>query len=89
MPAIDNHFTIRPKTNRDLRQQCLKENSIASAIYYPLCLHLQQVYKELGHKKEDFPVAERVQEEVLSLPIYLELEQKQVERITQIILENN
>jgi dTDP-4-amino-4,6-dideoxygalactose transaminase len=76
-----NYYTIRVKNGRSVIHERLKENGIASAIYYPLCLHLQQVYKGLGHKKGDFPVAERCQEEVLSLPIYPELEQKQIETV--------
>jgi dTDP-4-amino-4,6-dideoxygalactose transaminase len=83
-----NYYTIRVKKGRSIIQGRLKESGIASAIYYPLCLHLQQVYQELGYKKSDFPVAEEAQEEVLSLPIYPELAQEQAERIAQ-ILENN
>ena len=68
-----NYYTLRIKKSRSAAQEGLKQNNIASAIYYPLCLHLQQVYQELGYKRSDFPVAERAQEEVLSLPIYPEL----------------
>lgn len=83
-----NYYTIRVKNDRSVIQGRLKDNGIASAIYYPLCLHLQEVYQVLGYKKGDFPVAERAQEEVLSLPIYPELTQKQIQAVTQILRQS-
>ena len=47
-----NYYTVRIRKNRDAVQRQLKERGIASAIYYPLCLHLQEVYKNLRYKKE-------------------------------------
>jgi dTDP-4-amino-4,6-dideoxygalactose transaminase len=80
-----NYYTIRIKEKRDAVLNCLKENGIASAIYYPLCLHLQEVHKDLGYKSGDFPVAEKLQKEVLSLPMYPELEEKEIEEIVKIV----
>ncbi|MCM8781381.1 MAG: DegT/DnrJ/EryC1/StrS family aminotransferase, partial [Candidatus Omnitrophica bacterium] len=61
---VFNYYTIRIKDNkRDKVQQKLKENNIAYATYYPLCLHLQDVYKDLGYKRGDFPMAEEAQDE--------------------------
>jgi len=83
-----NYYTIRVKNNkRNLIQQRLKEKGIACAIYYPLCLHLQDVYQDLGYKKGDFAVAEEAQNEVLSLPMYPELSKKQIEEIAKAITE--
>ncbi len=82
-----NYYTMQIKKNRDLLQKNLKEKGIASAIYYPLCLHLQEVYKNLGYKLGDFPVAEQIQNEVLSLPMYPELTKEQIEQITNIVKE--
>ena len=65
----------------------LKKNDIACAIYYPLCLHLQEVYRNLGYKSGDFPIAEKMQNEVLSLPMYPELEKKEIEEIVTRIKE--
>ncbi len=86
--AAFNYYTIRAKNNqRDKLQKALKEGGIATTIYYPLCLHLQEVYKDLGYKQGDFPVAEQAQEEVLSLPMYAELKSEEIEKITGIIKE--
>lgn len=80
-----NYYTIRIKKNRDLIQKNLKENNVACAIYYPLCLHLQDIYKGLGYKQGDFPIAEQSQGEVLSLPMYPELTKEQILEITTAI----
>ena len=77
-----NYYTIRIKNNKRERvQNNLSEKSIPSAIYYSLCLHLQDVYRDLGYKEGDFPIAEKTQEEVLSLPMYPELNKTQIENI--------
>ena len=83
---IFNYYTIRLETgklNRDRLQQYLNSKGIATAIYYPLSLHLQEVYKPLGYKPGDFPESEKAQEEVLSLPIYPELKDNQIRRIVE------
>ena len=81
-----NYYTIRIKNNRDLVQNNLKASGIPSAIYYPLCLHLQEVYKALGYESGDFPVAEEAQDEVLSLPMYPELAKEQIKTIVECVL---
>jgi len=83
-----NYYTIRIKKERALLQQRLKEKGIASAIYYPLCLHLQEVYRDLGYKKGDFQIAEQTQEDVLSLPMFAELTKEQLKEITQTIKDS-
>ena len=64
-----NIFTIRV-TDRDAVRQRLTDLKIATSVFYPRPLHLQEVYKPLGYQKGDFPVSERVAQEVLALPIY-------------------
>jgi len=51
----------------------LKEKEIGFDTYYPLPLHLQECYKDLGYKVGDLPVCERLAQKVISLPIYPEL----------------
>ena len=55
---------------RDAMAACLKEKGIGTIIHYPIPPHLSQAYAYLGHKRGDFPLAERYADEVLSLPMY-------------------
>jgi len=72
--------------DRDNLKEFLAENNIGSAIFYPKALHLQDCFKDLGYKKGDFPVAEKLCCEVLSLPVYPELTAQQVERVAGTVL---
>ena len=54
-------------------------------VYYPLSLHLQEVYRSLGYKAGDFPVSEQAQEEVLSLPMFPELKEEQIREVAEVI----
>lgn len=69
---VYHQYTIRTK-ERDALAEYLKSKGIASAIYYPIPLHLQPALNYLGYKKGDLPEAEKASQEVLSLPIYPEL----------------
>ncbi|HIE16640.1 MAG TPA: DegT/DnrJ/EryC1/StrS family aminotransferase [Dehalococcoidia bacterium] len=84
---IFNYYTVRlvDSRARSALQEYLAAQGIATAIYYPLSLHLQDVYKPLGGKPGDFPESEQAQETVLSLPIYPELGDKEIERICEAI----
>jgi UDP-2-acetamido-2-deoxy-ribo-hexuluronate aminotransferase len=75
LPTIKNdrtsawaQYSIRVK-NRDKIQAKLKENQIPTAVHYPMPLHMQECFRYLGYKKGDFPVAERVSKEIMSLPM--------------------
>ncbi|MHC4751885.1 MAG: DegT/DnrJ/EryC1/StrS family aminotransferase, partial [Planctomycetota bacterium] len=72
---------------RDKLQKFLAENQIGSAVFYPKSLHLQDCFSGLGYKQGDMPVAERLCNEVLSLPIYPELLQEQIEYIAKTALK--
>ena len=86
MKHVYNQYTIRLK-NRDKIKQLLAEEGIATAIHYPLPLHLQKAFKFLGYKKGDFPQSEQAAKEVLSLPMCPELKKQQVKFVSEIIKE--
>lgn len=91
--GVWNQYTIRlqrgkredaSETNisfRDKVRQLLQQRGVGSMIYYPLPLHLQPVYKDLGYQQGQFPVAEQACHEVLSLPIFPELSLEQQEEV--------
>ncbi|MBA3071180.1 MAG: transcriptional regulator, partial [Nitrospirae bacterium] len=70
---------------RDVIQEKLKASGIASVVYYPIPLHLQEALGFLGYKEGDSPVTERAVKEVLSLPIYPGLEEPTIKDIAEII----
>jgi dTDP-4-amino-4,6-dideoxygalactose transaminase len=72
---------------REKLQNFLKEKGIPTQIYYPIPLHLQEVYKDSGYKEGDFPVSEAFSKTVISLPIYPELTKEQQEFIVASIKE--
>ncbi len=64
--------------NRDKVAEGLKEKKVGVLIHYPIPLHLQEAYKELGHKRGDFPVSELVASEILSLPMFPHITKEQI-----------
>ena len=64
------HLYVVHFNNRDKLQQHLQENGVSTGLHYPLPLHLQKAYRHLGFKKGDFPVSEKLAEELLSLPMF-------------------
>ena len=85
---IFNQYTISVKNGkRDKLKQFLEGQGISTAIYYPLPLHLQPCFSFLGYGKGDFPSAEKASEEVLSLPIYPELEEEEREYVVEKVCE--
>lgn len=84
---IYNQFTIRVKGDkRDALQAHLKERGIGSAIYYPICLHEQPCFKDLGYKAGQLPESELAAKEVLSLPVYPEMTGAMLEDVAAAIL---
>ena len=77
-------YTVR-HPRRDELKKFLDENGIGNAVHYPIPLHLQKVYAHLGHKPGDFPVAEKAAREVLSLPMFPELTDAQIRRVTEVV----
>ena len=75
------HLYVILADNRDGLQKFLLERGISTGLHYPLPLHLQKAYIHLGYKKGDFPVAEHTAEWLLSLPMYPELTEEQIEYV--------
>lgn len=67
--SIYHQYVVRCK-ERDKLRNFLQENDIQTQIHYPIPPHLADCYRYLGHKKGEFPLTERLADEVLSLPIY-------------------
>ena len=83
---VYNQFTVRAPKRDELRT-FLKEKGVGTEVYYPLPMHLQNCYRDLGHQKGSFPLSERAAEEVMSLPIYPELTEAQQSYVVEMIAE--
>jgi dTDP-4-amino-4,6-dideoxygalactose transaminase len=83
---VYNQFTIRCAQRDELRE-FLKRAGIPTEIYYPGCLHLQPAFAYLGFQPGQFPKAERASAEVLSLPVYPELQPGQQEVVVRTVAE--
>jgi dTDP-4-amino-4,6-dideoxygalactose transaminase len=81
---VYNQFVIRCGERDKLREFLLKRG-IPTEIYYPLPLHLQPVFADLGYKQGAFPIAERASREVLALPIYPELREEHQQLVVDTI----
>jgi dTDP-4-amino-4,6-dideoxygalactose transaminase len=85
--SVWNQYTIRVLgaadggARRDTVRAKLQAAGVISMIYYPLPLHLQEVYQDLGYKQGDFPVTEEVSHQVLSLPMFPEITAEEQERV--------
>jgi len=82
---VYHQFTIRSK-RRDYIKQRLKEKGISSVVYYPIPLHMQKAFEFLGCGEGSFPVAEQVSKEVLSLPMYPELDAEDIKLTSDTII---
>lgn len=72
-PGADSswhQYVVHVPRHRDALMEYLKEREIGTIIHYPIPPHLSEAYKYLGHKKGDFPIAEKYADEVISLPMY-------------------
>ena len=81
---IYHQYTLRA-TNRDALREAMHAKGMATEVYYPVPLHMQPVYKDLGYKPEDLPVAKQAAEEILCLPIYAELELDDAKRVAAVL----
>jgi dTDP-4-amino-4,6-dideoxygalactose transaminase/acetyltransferase-like isoleucine patch superfamily enzyme len=81
---VFHQYTVAA-AERDNLQNHLKEQGIGSTVYYPLPLHLQGVFSNLGYKEGDFPVTEQATREVLSLPMFPEMTNAEADRVIEAI----
>jgi dTDP-4-amino-4,6-dideoxygalactose transaminase len=78
--SIYNQYTLRV-AKRDGLQAHLKDRQIGTAVYYPLSLHLQPCFEYLGYKRGALPESERASQEAISLPVFPELQQSQLDEV--------
>jgi dTDP-4-amino-4,6-dideoxygalactose transaminase len=79
------HLYVILVDDREGLQQFLTEKGISTGLHYPVPLHLQKAYAHFGYKKGDFPVAEQAADRLLSLPMFPELTNQQIEYIVESI----
>jgi dTDP-4-amino-4,6-dideoxygalactose transaminase len=75
------HLYVIRTADRDRLQALLLEVGVGTGIHYPIPLHLQKAYEGLGYREGDFPVAENAAREILSLPMYPQIEVEQQNRV--------
>ena len=81
-------YVVRLDKKRDEIRKKLLDMNIQTGIHYPMPLHLQKAYQSLGYKEWIFPVAEKCAKQILSLPIYPELKEKEVELIISRLIKS-
>lgn len=81
------HLYVIRSENRDALQVYLKEHGVGTAIHYPNPVHLQPFYSNGQNRRGQFPIAERICNEILSLPMYPELTEEQVNHVAATIGE--
>ena len=80
------HLYVVRSPFRDAMRRRLSDHGITTGMHYPVPIHMQVAYADAGYRKGDFPIAERLADEVLSLPMYAELTYGSMERITAAVM---
>jgi dTDP-4-amino-4,6-dideoxygalactose transaminase len=81
------HLYVVRTEKRDALQEYLREKRISTLIHYPVPPHLQNAYKDLKYKKDDFPIAEEIAVTCLSLPLYIGMREEEVDFVIKCIKE--
>ena len=82
---IYNQYTLR-LSNRDAMVKALDDHKVGNSIYYPVPLHLQDCFTDWGYKVGDFPESEKAAKEVLSIPIFSDLTQDELQTVADVII---
>ena len=77
------HLYVIRTTERDALQEHLSKTGVGTGIHYPVPVHLQDAYRSMGFKRGDFPVAESIAAQVLSLPMFPGLTAAQQKRVVE------
>jgi len=86
---VYHQFVVRVRAgDRDAVRRRMAERGVATSVFYPIPLHLQVCFRELGGREGDFPEAERAAKEVLALPIFPELRDDEVARVAEALGES-
>ena len=92
VPQVPDHvqsawhlYVIRSPFRNAIRSR-LGDHGIATGMHYPVPIHLQAAYADAGYRRGEFPVTERLADEVLSLPMYAELDHGSMERIVAAVI---
>jgi len=80
------HLYVIQVDNREAMQKALAQENIDTGIHYPVVLHLQKAYSNLGYKVGDFPVSEKAAERILSLPMFPGLSEANVTRVADAVV---
>lgn len=84
---VFHQYTLKiTNGKRDALAKYLNENDIPCGVYYPIPLHNQKAYVDERYREEDFPVTNQLVKEVISLPMHTELDQEQINHITNMVI---
>ena len=86
--SVYNMYVVQSE-NREEMINKLKDKGISTGVYYPVPMHFQKVYKDLGYKAGDMPVAEYLSHRTFAIPIFPELSMEQKEYIVDTIKDVN
>jgi len=85
--CVYHQYTVQTD-HRDELIAHLKNKEVGHAVYYPIPLHLQEVHQDLGYEKGSFPIAERIADRCLSLPMFPEITRAQIECVVDALKES-
>jgi len=82
------HLYVIQVANREAMQKALAQEGIDTGIHYPVVLHLQKAYSDLGYRAGDFPVSEKAAERILSLPMFPSLSESEQVRVVDAVVRS-